>query len=130
MSYSATIDVPDLAAGIAFYSGLFGYPETARPLPTLAVLDAEGQSLLLFQKDPGSRPVKDSDLTRDYARHWTPVHLDLHVDDVKALLADLVRLGGTLEALHEPPGRPPVAFCADPFGHGFCLIGNRQPGKA
>jgi catechol 2,3-dioxygenase-like lactoylglutathione lyase family enzyme len=126
MSYSATIDVPDLEAGVAFYAGLFGFTETARPLPTLAVLDADGQSLLIFQKEPGSHPVKNALIARDYARHWTPVHLDFHIEDVKAMLPELARLGGTLEELHELPGRPTVAFCADPFGHGFCLIGKRR----
>jgi catechol 2,3-dioxygenase-like lactoylglutathione lyase family enzyme len=126
MSYSATIDVPDLEAGVAFYAGLFGFTETARPLPTLAVLDADGQSLLIFQKNTGTHPVKNSEITRDYARHWTPVHLDFHVADVKAILPELSRLGRTLEEFHEFPGRPPVAFCADPFGHGFCLIGTRR----
>lgn len=124
--YSATIDVPDIEAGVAFYGGLLGFTETARPLPILAVLDAEGQSLLIFQKQTGSHPVKGKPITRDYSRHWTPVHLDFHVDDVKAMLGDLARLGGTVEELHEIPGRPVVAFCADPFGHGFCLIGRRD----
>ena len=34
--------------------------------------------------------------------------------------------GGTVEQRHSRPGRAGIAFCADPFGHGFCLLGPRQ----
>jgi predicted enzyme related to lactoylglutathione lyase len=59
---------------------------------------------------------------RRYERHWSPIHLDLVVDDLDAAIlrateAGAVQEGKTCDA---PYGR--LAMFADPFGHGFCLI--------
>jgi GNAT superfamily N-acetyltransferase len=59
---------------------------------------------------------------RDYARHWTPVHLDVVVDDVDQAVARAVAAGARLE---DPPithdwGR--IAHLADPYGHGICIL--------
>jgi predicted enzyme related to lactoylglutathione lyase len=124
-SVGITIDVPDLAAGIAFYGAVFGYAEVARPVPVYAVVEGPQGRIGLMEKSSGSRPTPASGPVRDYARHWTPVHLDFHVDDLEAVLARLVAAGGTVEQRHTAPGRPGVAFCADPFGHGFCILGPR-----
>lgn len=125
MAYSATVDVPDLEAGLAFYGGVFGFAEVARPVPAYAILEAGGQRLGLMWKEDGSRATPAEGTERRYSRHWTPVHLDFHVEDLAAALARVERLGGRCEALHEAPGRRAVAFCSDPFGHGFCLLGPR-----
>ncbi|MGP1355844.1 VOC family protein [Roseicyclus sp.] len=125
MRIGISIDVPDLAAGIRFYGGLLDLPEGARPLPHLCVLGGGAQSLLLIERAEGTNPCRDPQIRRGYARHWTPVHLDFHVADVPATRDRARALGATLEAYHEVPGRPPAAFMADPFGHGFCLIGSR-----
>ncbi|MDZ3824625.1 MAG: VOC family protein, partial [Pseudoxanthomonas sp.] len=60
--------------------------------------------------------------TRDYSRHWTPVHLDIVVEDLDAALARALAAGARLErpVLEQRWGR--LAPLADPFGHGFCLI--------
>lgn len=125
MAYSATIDVPDLDAGLAFYGGVFGWAEVARPVPNYAILNADGQRLGLMGREAGSRPTPEDGPVRDYARHWTPVHLDIEVEDVDATVAAVERLGGRFETRHGAPGWREVAFCADPFGHGFCLLGPR-----
>lgn len=120
-----TIDVPDLDAGLRFYGAAFGFEEVARPAPMYAMLQSGEARIALMEKAEGSSPAKGSDDRRRYARHWTPVHLDLHVDDFKAALARAVDAGATMEERFDMEGRPPVAFCSDPFGHGFCLIGPR-----
>lgn len=125
MEMSVTLDVPDIAAGLAFYGGVFGFAEVARPHPSYAVTRAGSQTLCLVQKEAGTRPTPAEVPQRDYARHWTPVHLDFHVDDFAETCARLTAHGGTVEQTHDIPGRPPVAFCADPFGHGFCVLGPR-----
>jgi predicted enzyme related to lactoylglutathione lyase len=125
MRYSATIDVPDLAAGIAFYSEVLGLTETARPIPVYAILAGDGQSLGIMEKAEGTRPTPVEGTERRYTRHWTPVHLDFHVDDFDAAIAAVERLGGTVEQRHTAAGRPPIAFCADPFGNGLCILGPR-----
>ena len=126
MDWSATIDVPDLAAGLAFYGSVFGLIEASRPVPTYAILAAEdGRRLGLMQKAEGSRPTPAEGTERRYARHWTPVHLDFHVDAFEPAVEAVARLGGVVEQVHRREGFPPVAFCADPFGHGFCILGPR-----
>jgi hypothetical protein len=53
---------------------------------------------------------------RKYERHWTPVHLDFHVDDLHAAL------GAGREQVFEHVDHGSAALCTDPFGHGFCLL--------
>lgn len=118
-----TIDVPDIAAGLAFYGAVFGFEQVARPIPAYAVLRAGDQTLCLMEKAPGTRPTPAADILRSYDRHWTPVHLDFHVDDLAMTLTAIETAGGTVEERHTAPGRRAVAFCADPFGHGFCVLG-------
>ena len=125
MSYSVTVDVPDLDAGLAFYRGVFGFVEVARPLPDYVILEAADQRLGLMRKEAGTRATPAEGTNRRYSRHWTPVHLDFHVGDFEAALGAVERLGGSCEAVHRVPGRRVVAFCSDPFGHGLCLLGPR-----
>lgn len=47
-----SIDVPDLRAGLQFYEAVFGFVESARPFPTMAVLDAN--SLTVVTKENGN----------------------------------------------------------------------------
>jgi predicted enzyme related to lactoylglutathione lyase len=76
----------------------------------------------LLEKPAGSKPAPDSDDRRQYGRHWTPVHLDFHVDDLPATLERVLALGAKREQLFENHEHGSIAFCSDPFGHGFCLI--------
>ena len=123
---TAYIDVPSLDAGLAFYAGTFALEETARPFPGLAMLGGEGITLGLNARAEGSRPYPGAEEVRRYDRHWTPVHLDFHVEDFEETLARATELGATVEALYRDEGPRPAAFCADPFGNGFCLMGPRR----
>ena len=127
MGYSPTIDVPDIDAALAFYGGVFGFAEVARPISTYAIVEADGQQLGLMKKAAGSLATPAPDTNRTYERHWTPIHLDFHVEDYDAARDAILRLGGSIEELHQVPGRRVIAFCSDPFGHGFCLLGPRFP---
>ena len=123
---SVSIDVPSLAEGIAFYTGAFGYALKSRPVPGVAVLHGLGLELCLLEKPAGSEPAPGASDRRRYSRHWTPVHLDFHVDDLHAALARVEALGARREQLFEDPAHGSAAFCCDPFGHGFCLLGRRN----
>jgi uncharacterized glyoxalase superfamily protein PhnB len=59
---------------------------------------------------------------RAYERHWTPVHLDVVVDDVHAAVRRAVGAGAKLEREVEVHAWGRIAILADPFGHGFCLL--------
>jgi extradiol dioxygenase family protein len=53
-SVHVSIDVPDLGAGLRFYGEVFGFVETARPFPTMAILDANNLSVCMHEKAAGS----------------------------------------------------------------------------
>jgi len=127
ISVSVSIDVPSLADGIRFYSEAFGFSKKAEPVPGVVVVLSAGDSeICLLEKPAGSLPSPDAKETRRYERHWTPVHIDLHVDDLKVALDSALKAGAKQEQLHEHPDHGSVAFCSDPFGHGFCLIERRK----
>ena len=123
MKYAVSIDVPSLDEGLRFYRDALGLSEIARPVATYVVLQCGSAHIGLMEKSAGSKPAKGADDVRRYERHWTPVHIDFHVDDFDAFLAKAVDAGATCEQKFAGGGRPPVAFCSDPFGHGFCVIG-------
>ena len=122
MTASIGIDVPSLAEGVAFYCGAFGFSKKSEPVPGVAVLHGLNVELCLLEKPAGSTPSPDTADRRKFERHWTPVHLDFHVDDLHATLARVEALGARREQVFENPEHGSAAFCSDPFGHGFCLL--------
>ena len=123
MKYSVSIDVPNLDAGLKFYRDALGLVEVRRPIPTYVVLQCGEAKIGLIEKAAGTNPAKGSDDVRRYERHWTPVHIDFDVDDFDGFLSKAIEVGAIVEQKYEMAGRPPIAFCSDPFGNGFCVIG-------
>ena len=126
MKYMVTIDVPVLVDGITFYAKELGFAEESRPLPTYAVLRNGDVRIGITEKKAGSQPAIGSNDVRRYERHWTPVHIDFHPDDFTKTVMDAEAAGATIEKRFEGGDHPPVAFCSDPFGNGFCIIGKRE----
>jgi predicted enzyme related to lactoylglutathione lyase len=122
ISVSISIDVPNLAEAIRFYTTAFGFTESSAPVPGVVVLRAGGTNICLLEKRAGTRASTGTEETRRYERHWTPVHLDIHVDDFASALARALDAGAKKEQLFENAKHGSAAFCSDPFGHGFCLI--------
>ncbi len=122
ISVEICIDVPNLAQGVRFFGDAFGFTKVAEPYPGVAVLKAGEQAITLLEKHEGSKPSPSTADVRHYARHWTPVHLDFHVDDLKAALERVTAAGATKEQVYESTEHSSIAFCADPFGNGFCLL--------
>lgn len=125
ISLSISVDVPSLAEGIRFYTEAFGFEVGKAPVPGVAVLRAGSMTLCLLEKKAGTRPSPHTTETRHYERHWTPVHLDIHVQDLDAALARAIEAGARQEQVFRNPEHGSAAFCSDPFGHGFCLIESR-----
>ena len=123
MNYSVTIDVPLLDDGLRFYRDALGLAEVARPMATYVILACGSAQIGVMEKRAGTKPAKGSNDVRRYERHWTPVHIDFHVDDFQGVLANAVSAGAKCEQKFEIAGRPPIAFCSDPFGNGFCIVG-------
>jgi catechol 2,3-dioxygenase-like lactoylglutathione lyase family enzyme len=128
MNYSVSIDVPKLDEGLRFYRDALGLAEVARPIPTYVILKCGDAQIGLVEKAAGTKPAKGSDDIRRYERHWTPVHIDFHVENFEAVLAEVLNAGANCEQKFEGGRYPPTAFCSDPFGNGFCLIGKKPGG--
>jgi predicted enzyme related to lactoylglutathione lyase len=116
------IDVDDLERAIAFYIGAFGLRIGRRFGEGGVELLGASAPIYLLVKPAGSRTTTVTDETRDYARHWTPVHLDIVVDDLNAALARAVGAGAILEKAARTAVWGKIALLSDPFGNGFCLI--------
>lgn len=116
------VDVPDLERGIDFYTRAFGLRLARRLGPDFAELLGVGPPIYLLQNATGTGPFKGATTPRDYARHWTPVHLDFVVDDLDAALAQATAAGAVQESepSEHPYGR--LVLLSDPFGHGICLL--------
>jgi predicted enzyme related to lactoylglutathione lyase len=116
------IDVDDLKAAIEFYREAFGLT-VGRRFGALGVeLLGASCPIYLLLKKAGTRASTASDQTRDYRRHWTPVHLDFVVADLEAAVDKAERAGARREGDSETHAWGRIAHIADPFGHGICLI--------
>lgn len=121
MELLVNIDVDDLARAVAFYVNGLGLREGRR-------LGADGVELLggsskiyLLQKPAGSLGAPAA--SRDYRRHWTPVHLDFVVDgDLDAAVERARAAGAVVERPISTHAWGCIATLADPFGHGLCLL--------
>jgi glyoxalase superfamily protein len=79
-------------------------------------------AIYLLEHVAGTLATASSSQRRDFARYWTPVHLDFVVPRIEPAVERALRAGARLEGevLTHKWGR--IAALADPFGHGFCLI--------
>ena len=114
------IDVPDLERAIAFYTSALGLRVTRRFGGDGAELSGLPAKIYLLRKEAGS--VGAAGQARDYARHWTPVHLDVVVADVEAALARALAAGATQEGDIRTGSWGRIVVLSDPFGHGLCLL--------
>lgn len=117
------IDVPDLEAAIEFYQRATELRLGRRLFEgTVAELTGAPVRVLLLQKETGSSPVPGVSLSRDYRRHWTPVHLDFVVPELEVATERAIAAGARLEGPIQSFVWGRQARLSDPFGHGFCLL--------
>lgn len=116
------IDVPELKPAIDFYEAAVGARFNRFLDDDVAELEYGSSVIYLLRKSESSRPTPADGPARDFARHWTPVHVDFVVDDVDSAVDRALAAGAKREsACVEWRGSKCVTF-SDPFGHGFCLI--------
>jgi len=120
MDLLVNIDVPDLERAEAFYVAALGLTPTRRFGQGGVELSGLPVRLYLLEKAEGS--VGAGRDIRRYGRHWTPVHMDVVVDDLDAALARALNAGAVLEQPARTEVWGKIALLADPFGHGLCLI--------
>jgi predicted enzyme related to lactoylglutathione lyase len=122
MDVFVNIDVDDLSKAIAFYQRAAGL-RIGRRFGSLGVeMLGASSPIYLLMKRAGSRPSTRTNELRRYERHWTPIHLDFVVSELESALRRAIEAGATLEGEIETHKRGHIAYLADPFGHGICLI--------
>jgi len=115
------IDVDNIERGIEFYCSAFELSVARRPAPDIVELSGMPSPVFLLEKASGSVPFPDG-TPRRYARHWTPVHLDFLVRDIDAAIARAVAAGARSEGPLHAYDWGKIAYFADPFGNGLCLL--------
>ncbi len=116
---SVSIDVADLTRATEFYVHALSCEIKKKYSDNWAVLVIGGLDIHLLEKRAGT--IAAAEQKRHYERHWTPVHLDFGVEDVKIAIELVKQHGGSSEG-YEIGEAADIAHCADPFGNGFCLI--------
>src|SRR5215469_8597337 len=120
MEMRVCVDVSDLEAGIAFYRDGLGLRLGRRLGSKWAEMLGAQAPIDLLSNEAGTLPVPGGTATREYTRHWTPVHVDLAVDDIEAAVQRSLKAGARLDREIQTKKWGKVAVLADPFGNGFC----------
>ena len=120
MKLLINIDVPELAPATAFYLAAFGLHIGRRFGDDAIELLGADAPIYLLHKAPGTPAAGDA--RRNYARHWTPVHCDVVVDDLDAAIARAVAAGAVQEGATRETVWGRIVQLADPYGHGWCLL--------
>ena len=113
MKLEICIDVDDVAAAVRFYGEGIGLSVVKQEEDWAQVKIGE-QTIWIMKIAAGPA----GEITRSYHRHWTPVHLDIHVKDIDAVVARAIAAGGKLE--NRP--KPDLANLSDPAGNGVDLV--------
>ena len=116
------IDVDDLDRAIEFYASAFDLRLSRRLSINVVEMLGASAPIYLLAKPAGSFAAGSTSQRRDYARHWTPVHFDVVVPDVRAAVRKAETAGARLESEIQTHEWGRIAHMADPFGNGFCLI--------
>jgi len=116
---SISIDVSDMEKAVLFYTKALDCTEL-RVGESTTKLKAQNANIFLLKNESGTNPLIKETSSRNYERHWTPVHLDFNVTEIEKTASLVKKYGGVIEGV-ESGDWGTVEFCADPFGNGFCL---------
>jgi predicted enzyme related to lactoylglutathione lyase len=117
MKFDICIDVDDVPRAVAFYGAGLGF-DVVESQPDWAQLRLGGQRFWIMRTPAG----RDREIMRDFRRHWTPLHLDLHVDDLEEAVRDALGAGGTLDREIQRGPKGDLANLSDPSGNGIDLV--------
>jgi catechol 2,3-dioxygenase-like lactoylglutathione lyase family enzyme len=121
MSLLINVDVSDLKDAQRFYTEALGLRPGRRLGDAQEMLGAE-VPIYLLQREEGSEPFPHAPNVRTFGPHWTPVHLDFSVPDIKAATRTAEAAGARREGHITEHSWGKLALMRDPFGNGFCLI--------
>jgi lactoylglutathione lyase len=116
------LDVDDVERAIRFYTDGLHLRVGRRFDDGFVELLGAQVPIYLLHNASGSPAFSGAAPGRDYARHWTPLHLDFVVPDIDAAIARAIAAGARLESEVSEHAYGKLALLSDPFGHGFCLL--------
>jgi predicted enzyme related to lactoylglutathione lyase len=116
------IDVDDIERAVAFYCSALALTVGRRLGPGTVELLGASAPIYLLEKRAGTPSFAGAHAERSYQRHWTPIHLDLVVDDLDAALARALAAGAGQEGSVTEAAWGRMVLMADPFGNGFCIL--------
>ena len=114
------VDVDDLERGIDFYTRGLGLRLGRRLDANWVEMAGAAVPVHILAKPPGT--PAGAGPSRDYRRHWTPVHLDFITTHLEAAVARAEAAGALLERGIQVHTWGRMANMVDPFGNGFDLI--------
>lgn len=122
MNLLVNIDVDDLEKATTFYSNAFGLSVSRRFGKSGVEMSGASVPIYLLVKEAGTRAAETTSQCRTYERHWSPIHLDIVVENIEAAVQKAVAAGAKLEKPISMGKWGKLALLADPFGHGFCCV--------
>ncbi len=117
MEFQICIDVDDVDRAVEFYGRGLGLTVVEHH-PDWAQVKLREQTFWIMKAPAGEQ----GQISRDYRRHWTPVHLDFTVDDIDEAVKRAVDAGGTLEGEIQLSPKGALANLVDPSGNGVDLV--------
>src|SRR4051812_40623630 len=92
------LDVDDMEGAVVFYTQALGLRVGRRFDDGFVELLGAEAPIYLLLKAANSKPFEGAEQLRDYARHWTPLHLDFVVPDLDAAIVQALAAGAVLES--------------------------------
>ena len=117
MEFSICIDVDDVNRAVEFYGRGLGLT-VVKQEPDWAQVKLGDQTFWIMKAPAGVQ----GQISRDYRRHWTPVHLDFAVDDIDEAVKRAVDAGGKLEGEIQRSQKGAMANLSDPSVNGVDLV--------
>jgi predicted enzyme related to lactoylglutathione lyase len=118
MKLEICIDVDDVDRAVEFYGRGLGLEIPQHEKEWAKAILGE-QVFWIMKIDPGPSGV----ISRDYQRHWTPIHLDFHVNDIDAAVKRALAAGGKLDReIQRKPDGGAIANLSDPSGNGIDIV--------
>ena len=117
MQFSICIDVDDVDRAVEFYGRGLGLT-VVEAHPDWAHVKSGAQTFWIMKAAAGVQ----GQISRDYRRPWTPVHLDFAVEDIDEAIKRAVGAGGKLEGEIQRGAKGELANLVDPSGNGVDLV--------
>ncbi len=122
MELLLNIDVENCAKATEFYTRAFNLKVGRKFDDAFIELVGASSRIYLLQKGEGSPAVPHHDPVRDYARHWTPVHIDFVVENIEHSVSQAKAAGALIESDIRTAKYGKIAYGSDPWGNGFCIL--------